>query len=89
MIDPDTLRWMRAAIDLSRRCPPSTTAFSVGAIIVSADGEEIASGYSRQSDPHDHAEQAALAKLPAGTTPWPARPCTPPSNLAQPARLTR
>jgi len=66
MTDPDALRWMRAAIDLSRRCPPSDTAFSVGAIIVSARGEQIASGYSRESDPVEHAEQAALAKLPSG-----------------------
>jgi diaminohydroxyphosphoribosylaminopyrimidine deaminase/5-amino-6-(5-phosphoribosylamino)uracil reductase len=57
------IRFMRTAIELSRRCPPSDTAFSVGAIIVGADGEVLAAGYSRESDPHDHAEEAALAKL--------------------------
>ncbi|MFG2646079.1 5-amino-6-(5-phosphoribosylamino)uracil reductase, partial [Streptomyces sp. NPDC048370] len=45
--------------------PPSDTAFSVGAVIVAADGVELARGYSRENDPHDHAEEGALAKLPA------------------------
>ncbi|WP_233515079.1 cytidine/deoxycytidylate deaminase family protein [Marinitenerispora sediminis] len=56
-------RWLRAAIDLSRRCPPSATAFSVGAVVVAADGAVLAEGYSRRDDPHDHAEEAALRDL--------------------------
>ncbi|MBP0455334.1 dCMP deaminase [Kitasatospora sp. RG8] len=64
--DPSDLRFLRRAVELSRRCPPSTTAFSVGAVIVGADGEVLAEGWSRETDPHDHAEEAALAKLPAG-----------------------
>ena len=56
-------RFLRAAIELSRRCPPSDTAFSVGAIIVAADGEIMATGFSREQDPHDHAEEAALHKV--------------------------
>lgn len=55
---------MRKAIELSRLCPPSETAFSVGAVIVDADGTEIATGYSRETDSHVHAEESALAKLP-------------------------
>jgi diaminohydroxyphosphoribosylaminopyrimidine deaminase / 5-amino-6-(5-phosphoribosylamino)uracil reductase len=35
----------------------------VGAIVVGADGTLLATGYSRESDPRDHAEEAALAKL--------------------------
>ena len=62
----DDRRWMARAIALSRRCPPSRTAYSVGAILVDADGNEIASGYSRDTDPHIHAEESALAKLPPG-----------------------
>lgn len=54
--------WMRRAIDLALQCPPSTTAFSVGAVIVSSAGDEIATGYSRETGPHEHAEEAALAK---------------------------
>jgi diaminohydroxyphosphoribosylaminopyrimidine deaminase/5-amino-6-(5-phosphoribosylamino)uracil reductase len=55
--------WLREAISLSRRCPPSRTAFSVGAVLVGADGSVLATGYSREADPHEHAEEAALAKL--------------------------
>jgi len=55
--------WLARAIDLSRRSPPSRTAYAVGAIIVTADGAVLATGYSREASPHDHAEEAALAKL--------------------------
>jgi diaminohydroxyphosphoribosylaminopyrimidine deaminase / 5-amino-6-(5-phosphoribosylamino)uracil reductase len=56
---------LAAAIDLSRRCPGSTTAFSVGALLVAADGTDLSHGYSRETDTHDHAEEIALAKLEA------------------------
>jgi diaminohydroxyphosphoribosylaminopyrimidine deaminase / 5-amino-6-(5-phosphoribosylamino)uracil reductase len=55
--------WMQRAIELSRLCPPAEKAYSVGAVIVAADGSEISSGYSRETDPHIHAEESALAKL--------------------------
>jgi len=55
--------WLARAIDLSRCCPPSRTAYAVGAVIVAADGAVLATGYSREASPHDHAEEAALAKL--------------------------
>ena len=58
--------WLREAIELSRRCPPSASAFSVGAVIVAADGGTLATGFSRQRDPHDHAEEGALATLDPG-----------------------
>ncbi|MQA93882.1 MAG: dCMP deaminase [Streptosporangiales bacterium] len=71
MTDPDQpssadLRHLRQAIDLSKLCPRSDTAFSVGALVVGADGVELARGYSRETDPHDHAEEVALARLEAG-----------------------
>ena len=56
------LRWLREAIELSRRCPPSETAFSVGAVLVSDAGDVIATGYSGELDPKDHAEEVALAR---------------------------
>lgn len=59
----DDRRWLTAAIGLSRRCPPSAAAFSVGAIVVDAEGKVLADGFSREHDLHDHAEEAALAKL--------------------------
>jgi diaminohydroxyphosphoribosylaminopyrimidine deaminase/5-amino-6-(5-phosphoribosylamino)uracil reductase len=62
-------RFLRQAIELSRHCPPSDAAFSVGAVLVGADGAVLATGFSRETDPQDHAEEAALAKV-AGQ-PWP------------------
>jgi diaminohydroxyphosphoribosylaminopyrimidine deaminase / 5-amino-6-(5-phosphoribosylamino)uracil reductase len=60
---PADIRWLWHAIDLSRKCPPSPTAYSVGAVIVDAAGTEIASGYSRDTEPHVHAEESALSRL--------------------------
>ncbi|MFB7936935.1 deaminase [Streptomyces sp. NPDC056049] len=60
------LRWTRRAIGLATLCPPATGAYSVGAVIVGEDGTELAAGYSRETDPREHAEEAALAKVPAG-----------------------
>ncbi|MPZ66526.1 MAG: dCMP deaminase [Pseudonocardiaceae bacterium] len=62
--DPDRAQ-LRRAIELAEHCPPSPTAFSVGAVIADADGTVLATGHSRETDPHDHAEEAALAKLAA------------------------
>lgn len=56
--------WMGLAVDLSRRCPPSATAYSVGAIIVSASGTELARGHSREEEQVDHAEEVAFRRLP-------------------------
>jgi 5-amino-6-(5-phosphoribosylamino)uracil reductase len=56
--------WLALACELAAQCPPSRTAFSVGAVIVAADGTELARGHSREGDdPVVHAEEAALAKL--------------------------
>jgi diaminohydroxyphosphoribosylaminopyrimidine deaminase / 5-amino-6-(5-phosphoribosylamino)uracil reductase len=55
-------RWLLAAIELSRSCPVTTTAYAVGAIVVGADGAELSRGYSREADPADHAEESALGK---------------------------
>ncbi|MDR8413658.1 deaminase [Nonomuraea sp. 3-1Str] len=58
-------RWLLTAIDLSHQCPPSQTAFSVGAVIVDEHGNEISRGYSRETDAHVHAEESALSKVAA------------------------
>ncbi|MFG2789226.1 dihydrofolate reductase family protein [Streptomyces sp. NPDC048419] len=56
--------WLALACELAALCPPSRTAFSVGAVIVAADGTELARGHSREDgDPVVHAEEAALVKL--------------------------
>jgi pyrimidine deaminase RibD-like protein len=56
------LGWLADTIELARRCPPAASAFSVGAVLVAADGSVIATGYSRERDPQDHAEEVALAR---------------------------
>jgi riboflavin-specific deaminase-like protein len=60
-------RFLRWAVELSRLCPPSGSAFSVGAVIVGEDGEVLATGFSREQEDHDHAEEVALRKLAPGT----------------------
>ncbi|MEV7796083.1 dihydrofolate reductase family protein [Streptomyces sp. NPDC087512] len=56
--------WLALACELAELCPPSGTAFSVGAVVVADDGTELARGYSREGgDPVVHAEEAALAKI--------------------------
>jgi pyrimidine deaminase RibD-like protein len=58
---------MRAAIELAWRCPPSETAFSVGAVVVDAAGAELSRGFSREGgDPSAHAEESALGKVAPG-----------------------
>jgi len=48
-------------IELSKKCPKSKTAYSVGAILVTAEGK-IFSGYSRKTDPKNHAEEEVILK---------------------------
>jgi diaminohydroxyphosphoribosylaminopyrimidine deaminase / 5-amino-6-(5-phosphoribosylamino)uracil reductase len=64
--EQDDERWMSLAVELSWRSPPSDSAYSVGAVIVAADGSELSRGFSREDDPHVHAEESALGKLAAG-----------------------
>ncbi|MGP4089944.1 dihydrofolate reductase family protein [Streptomyces sp. KR55] len=59
--------WLALACELAAQCPPSKTAFSVGAVVVADNGTELARGYSREAgDPVVHAEEAALAKIDPG-----------------------
>ncbi|QFQ98477.1 5-amino-6-(5-phosphoribosylamino)uracil reductase [Streptomyces phaeolivaceus] len=61
---PADRHWLALACELAAECPPSRTAFSVGAVVVAADGTELARGHSREGgDPVVHAEEAALAKM--------------------------
>ena len=56
-------RFLSWAVELSRLCPPSESAFSVGAVIVDQDGQVLSTGFSREQEDHDHAEEIALRKL--------------------------
>jgi riboflavin-specific deaminase-like protein len=55
---------LERAIALADRSPRSNTAFAVGALIADGDGNVLAEGWSRRHDPHEHAEEAALAAVP-------------------------
>ncbi|MFC8364518.1 dihydrofolate reductase family protein [Streptomyces griseorubiginosus] len=87
--------WLALACELAAQCPPSRTAFSVGAVVVAADGTELARGHSRESgDPVVHAEEAALAKiapddprLPSATVYTSLEPCT--HRASRPAPCAR
>ena len=59
--------WLAAAVELSRRCPPSDSAYAVGALVV-AGGEVLAEGWSRDVDDSVHAEESALSRV-AGPLP--------------------
>lgn len=54
---------LKRAIALADNCPPSRTAFAVGALIATSDSTILGEGWSRKSDPHEHAEEAALAAV--------------------------
>lgn len=56
---------MKQAFDLSEQCPLSSTAFAVGAIGCDEQLNVLATGYSRETGPTDHAEEALLSKLDA------------------------
>ena len=56
-------RFLSWAVELSRLCPPSESAFSVGAVIVGEDGQVLSTGFSREQEDHDHAEEVAVRKL--------------------------
>ncbi len=63
----DDTAWMRLAVSLAWQCPPSRAAFSVGAVVVDADGTELSRGFSREGgDLAAHAEEAALGKVSPG-----------------------
>ena len=62
-VTPEDRSWLTLAAELAGLCPPSTTAFSVGAVIVDGAGREIARGHSRETGPRLHAEEVALARL--------------------------
>jgi diaminohydroxyphosphoribosylaminopyrimidine deaminase / 5-amino-6-(5-phosphoribosylamino)uracil reductase len=55
--------WLTSAIELSRLAPPTPTNYAVGAIVVDEHETSLATGYTGELSPRNHAEEAALAKL--------------------------
>jgi pyrimidine deaminase RibD-like protein len=58
----DHAQWLHRAIELSRQCPASDRSFAVGAIVVDANGNELARGFSLELGDGFHAEEAAILK---------------------------
>ena len=81
MSSQDDARWMRLAVELAWLCPPSDSAYSVGAVIVAADGTELSRGFSRENDPVVHAEESALGKLGPGAPGTPGDPRLPSASI--------
>lgn len=51
------------SVMLARYCDSSLSAYSVGSVVVSSDGLELATGYSRERDRYCHAEEAAIGRV--------------------------
>lgn len=56
--------WLAYSIELARNAPPSSSAFGVGAVLVDEDGAVLAQGWSRETGPHEHAEEVMLSRVP-------------------------
>lgn len=63
VVDSTQSALLSAAIALSEKCKKSDSAFSVGAIIASPEGQIVSSGYSREFGRKWHAEEVALSKV--------------------------
>lgn len=53
--------YLQKAINASRKCAPSLTAYCVGAVIVTKSGQSF-EGYTHETGPHNHAEEEAIKK---------------------------
>ena len=58
---PTDVGYLVRAIALSRCCTPSTSAFSVGAVILTRDGR-LFEGFTHETGARNHAEEEAIAK---------------------------
>lgn len=59
--DAEDYARLEEAIALAENSPRSDTAYSVGALVVTRDGQRF-TGYSRESAPDNHAEEEAILK---------------------------
>jgi len=57
----DDLRYLRMAVEESRRCEPCATCYCVGAVVVTPDGA-VFRGHTHETSATRHAEQEAVAK---------------------------
>ena len=59
---PAEERFFLEAVMLASCCPPTEGAFSVGCVVADAQGNPVASGFSREWGPEWHAEEVAIEK---------------------------
>ncbi len=62
MLSPEDVDFLRQAVELADRSPQNAVSFSVGAVIVSAQGKVLATGFTRELGENWHAEEAAIEK---------------------------
>jgi pyrimidine deaminase RibD-like protein len=62
MISNQDTQYLRLAVELADRSPPTARSFSVGAVIVSGSGKVVATGFTREYGPDWHAEEVAIEK---------------------------
>lgn len=55
--------FMKMAIAQAKLCQPVDTAYNVGAVLTTKDGQLLSTGYSRELPGNTHAEQCCLMKL--------------------------
>lgn len=58
---PWDISLLERTLELANKCPASETAFSVGVIVITLDGEQF-SWYSRETGVIEHAEEVAIQK---------------------------
>jgi diaminohydroxyphosphoribosylaminopyrimidine deaminase/5-amino-6-(5-phosphoribosylamino)uracil reductase len=58
----DDATWLQLAVALSKKSKPANVGFCVGAVIVDKYGNQIAEGYSRETDHNKHAEEIAIER---------------------------
>ncbi|MEN8906081.1 MAG: deaminase [Clostridiales bacterium] len=63
MISEFDIKMMKEALKLSKKCPYTKKAYSVGVVITDLKNSIIATGYSRETSDNVHAEEVAINKL--------------------------
>jgi diaminohydroxyphosphoribosylaminopyrimidine deaminase/5-amino-6-(5-phosphoribosylamino)uracil reductase len=65
VLDERDTELMELAFSASERCVPVPSAFNVGAVLTNAARVVLATGFSRETGVHEHAEEVAFAKAQA------------------------
>ncbi len=65
MSDARDTELMELAFAEAARCVPVASAYNVGAVLTSAERVIVATGFSRETGSHEHAEEVAFAKAEA------------------------